>query len=110
MEGITNQLQREMHGITLNERKWVKKEFSIHWIGFEAWCETFGIQVLQNIIEQQVICCRYPKTHPVCRIAESSRGKGSIDDFTTHSSELLHIANVKEAYRASNNVTTIRQM
>jgi len=27
--GITNQLQREMHGITLNERKWVKKEFSI---------------------------------------------------------------------------------
>jgi hypothetical protein len=110
MEGVTNQLQREMHGITLNDRKWVKKGFSICWIEFEAWCEIFGIQVLQNIIEQQVIYCRYPKTHQVCRIAESIRGKGSIDNFTTHSSESLHIANVKEAYRDSNNVTSIRQM
>jgi hypothetical protein len=35
---------------------------------------------------------------------------GSSDNFTTDTSERLHIANVKEAYRSSNRVNYIRQM
>jgi hypothetical protein len=35
---------------------------------------------------------------------------GSSDNFTTETSEKLHIANVKEAYRSTNKVNYIRQM
>jgi len=36
MEQVTNQLEREIYGITSNEQKWFRKEFSIRLIEFEA--------------------------------------------------------------------------
>jgi len=52
---VTNQLEREMYGITSNEQKQFKMEFSIRLIEFDAWWETIGIQALRKTIEQCVI-------------------------------------------------------
>ena len=104
MERVTIQLEREIYGITSNEQKRFKKEFSIRLIEFEAWWETIGIQALRKSIEQRVIHFGYPKMHLVSHISESIRRMGSGDNFTTDISERLHIANVKEAYRSTNKV------
>jgi len=54
-ERITIQLEREIYGITSNEQKRFKKEFSIRLIEFGAWWETIGIQALRKTIKQRVI-------------------------------------------------------
>jgi hypothetical protein len=109
-ERVTNQLEREIYGITLNDQKQFKTEFSIHLIEFEAWWEPIGIQALRQSIEQRVIHFGYPKMHLMCHISESIRRMGSGDNITTDISERVHIANVKEAYRSINKVNYIRQM
>jgi hypothetical protein len=50
-ERVTNQPEREIHGITSNEQKRFKTAFSIRLIMFEAWWETIGIQALRKSIE-----------------------------------------------------------
>jgi hypothetical protein len=70
-EHVTTQLEREIYGITSNEQKRFRKEFSICLIEFEAWWETIGIQALRKTIEQCVIHFRYPKMHLVSHISES---------------------------------------
>jgi len=107
MERVTNQLEREIYGITSNEQKQFKTEFSICLIEFEAWWETIGIQAHRKSIEQRVIHFGYPKMHLVSHISESIRRMGSGDNFTTDISEPLHITNVKEAYRSTNKVNYI---
>ena len=109
-ERVTLQLERDIYGITWNEQKRFKKEFSIRMTEFEAWWETIGIQVLQNAIELCVIHSGYPKMHHVSDISDSIRRMGSGDHFTTDILERLHIANVKDAYRSINKVNYIRQM
>jgi hypothetical protein len=106
-ERVTHQLEREIDGITSNEQKRFKQEFSIRKIEFEAWWETIGIQALQKTIEQRVIHFGYPKMHLGSHISESIGRMGSGGNFTTDISELLHIANVKEAYQSSNKVNYI---
>jgi hypothetical protein len=54
-EQVTNQLEREINGITLIEWKRFKQEFSIRLIKFEGWWETISIEVLQKSIEQCVM-------------------------------------------------------
>jgi len=109
-EWVTTQLEREIHGIISNELKRFKKEFSICLIKFEAWWETICIQALRKTIEHCVINFRYPKMHLVSHISEWIWRMGLSDNFTTDISERLHIVNVKEAYRSSNQVNYIRQM
>jgi len=94
----TNQLEREMYGISSNEQKQFKMEFSIRLIEFEAWWETIGIQALRKTIDQSVIHFGYPKMYLVSHKSESVCQMGSGDNFTTDISERLHNANVKEAY------------
>jgi len=48
--------------------------------------------------------------HLVSHISKSIQRMGSGDNFTTNISELLHIGNVKEAYRSTNKVNYIQQM
>jgi hypothetical protein len=110
IEHITIQLEREIYGITLNEQKLFKKEFSIRMIEFKDWWETIGIQALRKTIEQRVIHFGYPKMNLVSHISESIRAMGSGENFTTNISDRLHITNVKEAYRSSNKVNYIRPM
>jgi hypothetical protein len=107
MEHITNQLEREITGITPNEQMQFKKEFSICVTRFDAWREIFGIQTLHKPIEQHVIHFGYPKMHLVSQIAESIRQMGSVDNFTPDIFEWLHIANVKGGYRSRNKVDYI---
>jgi len=109
-EHVTNQLERKIHGITSNTLKRIKEEFSIRLIEFEAWWETFGIQSRRGTIEPPEIHFGYQKMHLVSHISESIWRMGLGDNFTTDISEWLHIANMKEAYRASNKVNYIRQM
>jgi hypothetical protein len=70
-EHVTNLLEREIYGITSNEQKRFKKEFSIRIVKFEAWWETIGIQVLRKTIKQCIIHFVYPKMHRVSHISES---------------------------------------
>ena len=109
-ERVTIQLEREIYGITLNVQRGFEKESSIRMIEFEVWCETIGIQELRETIEQRIIHFGYPTMHLPSQISESIRRMGSGDNFTADISERLHITNVKEAYRSSNNVNYIRQM
>ena len=68
-ERVTIQLEREIQGITWNEQKRFRTEFSIHLIEFEAWWETISIQALWKSIEQRVIHFGYPKIHLVSHIS-----------------------------------------
>jgi len=43
MERVTNQLERDIYGITSNEQMPFRKEFSIRLIEFESWLEPIGI-------------------------------------------------------------------
>jgi hypothetical protein len=72
-EPVTNQMEREIYGVTSNEQKRLKTEFSIRLIKFEAWWETICIQALRKTIEQCVIHFGYPKMHLVSDISESIR-------------------------------------
>jgi hypothetical protein len=67
-EQVTIQLEREIYGITSNEQKRFKAEYSICIIEFEAWWEPIGIQALWKTIEQRVIYFGYPKMHLVSHI------------------------------------------
>jgi hypothetical protein len=107
-EHVTNQLERDIHGITSNEQKWITQDFSIHLIKLEAWLETIGIQLLWNTIQQRVIHFGYPTMHVVSHVLESIDGMGTGDNFTTDISERLHIATVREAYLSSNEVNYIQ--
>jgi len=98
MERVTTQLQRDIYGITSNEQKRFKTEFSVRLIKFEAWWEIIGVQELRKSIEQRVIHFGYAKMHLVSHISDSIWSMGSGDNFTTDISERLHISNVKEAY------------
>ena len=109
-EWVTSQLEREIYGITSNQQKRFKTEFSIRFIEFESWREKISIQALWKIIEQRLIHFGYPKMHLVSHISESIWRMGSGDNFTTDTSERLHIANLKEVYRSSNTVNYIRQI
>jgi hypothetical protein len=48
---VTNQLEREIDGITSNEKMRCEKEISLCLIEFEPWCQTICIQVLWKTIE-----------------------------------------------------------
>jgi hypothetical protein len=61
-------------------------------------------------LEREVFHFAFPKMHLPSHIEESIRRMGSPDNFTTDISELLHVENIKEAYRASNRVGYIPQM
>jgi len=109
-ERVTNQLEREIYGITSNWQKRFKMEFCIHLIEFKAWWQTIGIQVLRKTIEQHVIHFGNPMMHRVSHLSVSIHWMGSADNFTTDISEQLPIGNVKEAYQSSNKVNYIRQI
>jgi hypothetical protein len=51
MERIIRKLERVIYGITLNEQRLLKKEFSLCLIEFDAWRQTIGIQALRKTIE-----------------------------------------------------------
>jgi len=73
MERITHQLEREIYGITSNEHKQFKKEFSIRLIESEAWWDTISIQALWQTIAQREFHIGYPTMHHVSHISESIR-------------------------------------
>ena len=66
--------------------------------------------MLKKTIELRVIHFGYPKIHLVSQISESIPRMGSADNFSTDIAELKLMANVKEAYRSSNNRYYIRQV
>jgi hypothetical protein len=109
-EHVTNQLERDIHGITSNEQKWNTQDFSIHLFKLEAWLETIGIQLLWKTIQQRVIHFDYPKMHVVSHVSESIDGMGTGGNFTTDISERLHNATVREANLSSNEVNYIQLM
>jgi hypothetical protein len=55
MVRITNQLEKDINGITSNEQKRFKNKFFIRFINLEAWWQTIGIKALWKTIEQRVI-------------------------------------------------------
>ena len=107
---IVNQLQREMYGITSKDQMRFMKDFSIRLVEFESWWQAIGVQELRKTIEQHVLHFGHPKMHLVSHISESIWRMDSGDNFTTDISERLHIRNVKEVYRSTNNVNYIQQM
>jgi hypothetical protein len=60
MERVRFMLEREIHGITSNEQKQLKKSFSIWFMKFESWWETIRIQAQQKTIKQHEIHVGYP--------------------------------------------------
>jgi len=49
-EHVSNQLERAIYGVTLNEQMQLKREFLIRLIKFESWWDTIGIQALWQTI------------------------------------------------------------
>jgi len=109
MDCIVNQLERESNGITSYEQMQFKKELSIYLIEFEVWLQAISIQELWETIKQDAIHFRYWKMHIVSHILESFQQPGSGDNWTSDTSELLHISIVKGPYQSSNKVNSIWQ-
>jgi len=107
---VANQLQRVIHGVTSDEQIWFNKKLFTSWIECKAGWMAIGIQELRKTILQRVIHCGNPTMHLVTHTSDIVWWTGSGDDFTTNISEWLHIGNVKEAYRSTNNVNSIWQM
>ena len=105
-----NQLEREIHGITLNDQVWFTKEFSICLVAFNDWWQAIGIQEPRKTIKQHEIYFRYSKMHLLSQISESIWRMDSGDNFTTDISARLHIGNLNEAYQSTNQVNYIQQM
>jgi len=55
-------------------------------------------------LETAIYHFQFPKMHMLSHATNSIPWTGSLDNFSTEISELLHIENVKEAYRTSNRV------
>src|SRR5207302_11165890 len=64
----------------------------------------------KEILESAIYHFQFPKMHMLSYVSSSIHRMGSPDNFSTHISELLHIENVKEVYRASNRVQYVEQM
>jgi len=107
---ITNQLEREIYEITLNERKRFQKEFSIRVIELDISQEKFIIQVLRKTIEQWVIHLGYSEMHHVSLTSQLICQMGSGESLTTDISEQIHISNMIEAYLSINKVYSIEEM
>jgi len=107
IDRIVSQLESEIYGITSNEQMQFNQELSIRLIKFEAWWQAICVQELRKTIQQRVIHFGYPKMHLVSHISESIRRMRARDNFTTDISVRLHIGNVKEAYRSTNQVNYI---
>jgi len=107
---VVNQHEREIDGITSKDQMQFTKKFSILLVEFESWWQAIGVQELWQTIQQRVIHFGYPKINLVSHISESIRRISSGNNSTSDISEQLHIRNVKEAYRSTNNVTSIQQM
>jgi len=107
---ITNQLEREIYGITTNEQMHFKKEFSIRLIEFEAWWVTIAIQELQKTVELCIVHFGHSKRRLLSPISDSIWQMGSGANFCTNISEQVDVANMREVYRFSNKVTSIWQM
>ena len=75
----------------------------------EEWSEE-KVEQEKEKLEQKVYHFAFPKMHLPSYILDAIRRMGSPDNFNTDISELLHIENVKNAYRASNQVDFIQQM
>jgi len=45
---VVNQLEREIHGITLKDQMWFTKEFSLRLIEFKAWWQAIRVQELRK--------------------------------------------------------------
>jgi len=95
-ERVTIQLEREIYGITSNDQKQFKKEFSVHMIEFYPWWEIIGIQALRKTTKRRIIHFRYQKLHPVSHVSDRICRIGSGHNFTTDICEQLYIATMKE--------------
>ena len=110
MDRITNELKREIHGITSNEKKWFNKELSICLIKFEAWWMALCVLEIQTTINQHVIHLGHSRVHLVTHTSQSILRMGSGDNFTTDIAEWLYLSNVQEAYQCTNKVNNVRLM
>lgn len=75
----------------------------------QVWESTKG-PALQKRLESEYFHFGKPKMHLLSHYREFISRMGAPDNFSTDISELLHISNVKEAYRASNRVSFMRQV
>src|SRR5205807_2741770 len=91
------------------------KNFEKRWATIEARGSKEGwsmprIKAEKKKLESAIYHFQFPKMHMLSHVSSSIRRMGSPDNFSTDISELLHIENVKEAYRASNRVQYVEQM
>jgi hypothetical protein len=66
-----------------------------------GWSESC-IEAERVKLRKKIFLFKFPKMHLLSHIAESISYIGSLDNFLTDVSELLHIEIVKEAYCALN--------
>ena len=110
MDRIVNQLHRAIYGIPSKDQMRHTKGFSLCVVVIKDWCQAIGNLELWKTIEQHVIKFRYSTMHHLRQISESIGRIGSGENFTTDRTELLHIDQVKEPYRSTNQVNYIQQM
>jgi len=91
------------------------KIFVANWAEMEAKGSEEGwfrarIKAEKGKLEPAICNFQFPKMHIVGHVSNSIRRIGGHANFATDISELLHIDNVKESYRASNGVQYKEQM
>jgi hypothetical protein len=74
---MTNQLEREIYGITWNEQMRFKMEFFLHLIEFEALWVTISIRALQKTVQQCITHFGYIRNNHSFRLKHPSVPDGS---------------------------------
>ena len=86
--------------LALNQKR---KQYDLDW-------EARKGPALQRKLESECFHFGKPKMHLLSHYREFITRMGATDNFSTDISELLHISNVKVAYRATNRVTFMPQV
>jgi len=81
---ITDYQKREIYEIASNEKKWFKKELSIHLIQVEVQWHQMSLQKLKKTVKQHVLHGRYRKIHLVSHLGGSTMHMESGDYYTTN--------------------------
>ena len=99
--------QRSTKARTKNfEKKWAEMEGK----GSEEGWSGQRLKAEKKKLETAIYHFQFPKMYMLSHALNSIRRMGSPDNFSTDISELLHRANVKESYPASNRVQYEEQM
>jgi hypothetical protein len=107
---FSRRLELEVYGVDNACQRAFQQAMTVQRLKYDEEWEARKGPSLRKQLETEYFHFGLPKMHLLSHYREFIVQMGSPDNYTTDISELLHITNVKEGYRASNRVDFVRQI